>query len=207
VHLDREFVAQQPGKVVRIDIVGWVDAMRLHVLAVLIAEIVVDGQEQPARAHRVEQRPHSGLAGGLGQRRILHRQQVERPGRERCAQGIPADPLDDGVGPFGCLPRPDHCHLGDLDCGDRPATARQPDRVSALAAADVERPARREADDFGDEPPIRASAPPRTIALAVPRVPFGGLRRRAGPLLAALVPIHASQRRPPSQMSGVGTSP
>ncbi len=33
-------------------------------LAVLVVEVVVHGEQQPARAHRGEQRPHSGLAGG-----------------------------------------------------------------------------------------------------------------------------------------------
>jgi hypothetical protein len=77
VQLDGKFVAQQPGKVIRIDIVRRVDAVGLHVLAVFIAEIVVDGQEQAVRACRVEQRPHRSLVGGFGQRRVLHRHQVE----------------------------------------------------------------------------------------------------------------------------------
>src|SRR5262249_11109085 len=84
------------------------------------------------------------------------------------------------------------------------AIAGQPDCVGALAAANVQCPARLEAGDLCKEPPVRASAPPRTVALAVPRVPLGGLRRRAGPLLAVFVPVHVPQRRPPSQMSRTG---
>jgi hypothetical protein len=87
VQLDRESVVQQPAKVVRIDIVRRVDALRFHVLAVLTGEIVVDGQEQPARAHRAEQRPHGGLAGGFGQRRVLHRHET-RPQAPVFAQGL-----------------------------------------------------------------------------------------------------------------------
>jgi hypothetical protein len=83
VQLDREVVAQQPAEVVGIDVVRRVDAPRLHVLAVLVVKVVVDGEQQPAGPHRVEQRPHGGLAGGLGQRRVLHRHEVERAGRER----------------------------------------------------------------------------------------------------------------------------
>ena len=40
---------------------------------------------------------HGGLADRFWARRALHRYEVERPGRERCRQGIPADPLDDGT--------------------------------------------------------------------------------------------------------------
>ena len=78
--------------------------------------------------------------------------------------------------------------------------------VGALAATDVQCPARREVGDLGEEPPVRSPAPPRTVALAVPGVPLRGVRRRAGSLLAAFVPVHVRQRRPPSWMSGAGTA-
>ena len=93
-----EVVAEQPAEVVDTDVVRWVDAPRLHVLAVLVVEIVVHGEQQPARAHRVEQRPHGGLTRGLGQRRVLERHEVERPGRERCLEGVAADPVDGVAG-------------------------------------------------------------------------------------------------------------
>ena len=176
--LDREVVAEQPAEVVDTDVVRRVEAPRLHVLAVLVVEVVVDGEQQPARAHGVEQRPHRGLAGGLGQRRVLHRHEVERAGRERCLQGIPADPLDRGAGRLGGLPRPADGDIGDVDRSDRPAAPGEPDRVGALTTTDVERPARGEVGDLGDEPPVRPPAPHCPVALAVPRVPLGGLRRR-----------------------------
>jgi len=49
--------AEQPDEVVGADVVGWVDASRLHALAVFVPEVVVDGEQQPARSSRVEQRP------------------------------------------------------------------------------------------------------------------------------------------------------
>src|SRR5882724_12556977 len=65
VQLDREAVAEQPDEVVGAYVVGWVDASRLHVLAVVVVEVVVDGEHQPARSYHVEQRPYGRLAGGL----------------------------------------------------------------------------------------------------------------------------------------------
>jgi hypothetical protein len=50
VRFDREVVAEQPGEVVRTDVVRRVDASRLRVLAVFVAEVVVDGEQQPAGA-------------------------------------------------------------------------------------------------------------------------------------------------------------
>ena len=97
VQLDREIVAEQPDEVVGTDVVRRVDAPRLHVLAVLVVEVVVDGEQHPTRAHRIEQPLHGCLAGGLGQSRVLHRHEVERTVRERCLKGVPADPLDEGA--------------------------------------------------------------------------------------------------------------
>jgi hypothetical protein len=61
------------------------------------------------------------------------------------------------------------------------------DRDPALTRTNVEGPARGEAGDLGDKPPVWAPAPHRPVALAVPRVPLGGLRHRAEPLLAVFV--------------------
>ena len=72
----------------------------------------------------------------------------------------------------------------------------EPDRVGALATTDVERPARGEGGDLGDEPPVRPPAPHRPVALAVPRVPLGGLRRHAEALLAVFVLVHGLYARP-----------
>src|SRR5215211_848156 len=166
-------------------------------LAVLVVEVVVDGEQHPTRAHRVEQPPHRGLAGGLGQRRVLHRHEVERTGRERCLEGVPADPLDGGASRMGSLPRAAYGDLGEVDRSDGPAALSEPDRVGALATTDVERPARGESGDLGDEPPVRSPAPHRPDALAVPRVPLGGLRRRAEVLLAVFVLVHGRDGRPP----------
>src|ERR1700722_6287695 len=193
VQLDGEVVSEQPVEVLRTDVVRRVDAARLHVLAVLVVEVVVDGEQQSARAHRIEQRPHGSVARGLGQRRVLHRHKAERTGREHRLQDVPADPVNPGASPFGCLPRPADRHIGDVDGGNRPATASQPDRVGTLAAADVKGLARGEAGDFGDKPPIRAPAPYRLIVLVVSRVPLGGVPRRAGPLLVVFVFWHAPQ--------------
>ena len=69
------------SEVLGTDVVRRVEALSLHVLAVLVVEIVVNGEQQPARANRTEQPPHGGVTGGLGQRRVLHRNEVERASR------------------------------------------------------------------------------------------------------------------------------
>src|SRR5207248_8832945 len=190
---DRDPVAQQPGEVVGADVVGWVDASRLHVLAVVVVEVVVDGEQQPARSYRVEQRPYGRLAGGLGQRRVLHRHEVERAGRERYLQGVSADPLHRGAVQLSSLPGPRYGDVGDVDRSDGPAPLSEPDRVGTLATTDVEHPARGQGADLGDEPPVRPPAPHRPVTLAVPRVPLGGLLRHAKLLLTVFVPEHVRQ--------------
>ena len=85
--------------------------------------------------------------------------------------------------------------IGNVDRSDRPAASSEPDRVGALATTDVERPARCEVGDLGDEPPVRPATPHRPVALAVPGVPLGGLRRRGEPLLGVLVHVRDSNAR------------
>ena len=101
VQIDREVVAEQPEEVLGTYVVRRLDVPGLHVLTVLVVEVVVDGEQQPTSAHRVAQAAHGGLAGGFGQRRVLHRHEVERTGRERCLERVPADPLNAGAGPMG----------------------------------------------------------------------------------------------------------
>jgi hypothetical protein len=110
---------------------------------------------------------------------------------ERAVNGVwrasPRAQSNRGAGQLGSLPRPAYGDIGDVDRGDRPAALSEPDRVGALTRTDVEGPARGEAGDLGDKPPVWAPAPHRPVALAVPRVPLGGLRHRAEPLLAVFV--------------------
>src|SRR3954452_447409 len=49
VQLDREVVAEQPAEVVGTYVVGRVDAAGLHMLAVLVVDVVVDGEQQATR--------------------------------------------------------------------------------------------------------------------------------------------------------------
>ena len=156
---------EQPAEVVRIDIVRRVDALRLHVLAVLIGRgrgrrRGATRQGAPCRATPAR-RPRRRLWAAPGT--ASTRGRTTRPGT--VSAGHPRRPTRRRRRPVLAASRARiTCHVGDVDCGDRPATASQPDRVGALAAADVEGPARREAGDLGEEPPIRASAPPRTVA-------------------------------------------
>jgi hypothetical protein len=129
----------------------------------------------------------AGAPAALGSARVLDRHEAERAGRERCLEGVAAGPVNRGAGQLGSLPRPAYGDIGDVDRGDRPAALSEPDRVGALTRTDVEGPARGEAGDLGDKPPVWAPAPHRPVALAVPRVPLGGLRHRAEPLLAVFV--------------------
>ena len=117
--------AKQLTEVVSVDVIRRVDAPRPHVLAVLVVKIVVDGEQQPTRPHRVEQPADGVLTSCLGQRRVLHRHQVERSNRKRHLEDVPADPPDLDASQFCGLSRPAHRHRGDVDRGDTPAAAEQ----------------------------------------------------------------------------------
>ena len=60
---------------------------------------------------------------------------------------------------------------------DRPAPPNEPDRVGALTTTGIKRRARDQPGDLGDEPALPPPAPHRSVALAVPCVPLGSLRR------------------------------
>ena len=47
-----------------------------------------------------------------------------------------------------------------------------------------------EVGDLGDEPPVRSTAPHRTVTFAVPRVPLRGLCWRAEPPFVVFVLVH-----------------
>ncbi len=79
---------------------------------------------------------------------------------------------------------------GEVGAGDRPAAAGQPDHVAALAAADVERGARGEAGDLGDELGVGVAAPDLLLG-PVSLVPAGGLEHLLGGVTAA--GAHATQ--------------
>lgn len=68
---------------------------------------------------------------------------------------------------------------GYVDCGDQPAARGQPDRASALTAADVQRRARRPIGDGLDQPLVEPAAPtaPRSRRTARPRPPAEQHRR------------------------------
>jgi hypothetical protein len=53
--LDREGLVEESMEVLRIDVVRRVHPARSHVLAMLLVQVVVHGDEQPARADGLEQ--------------------------------------------------------------------------------------------------------------------------------------------------------
>ena len=83
------------------------------------------------------------------QRRRLEeedRHQVVAAGRGSAGDQVVAQGLDPVGHPRlgGVLAHPGQGHLGDVECGDPPAAAGEPDGVGALTAADIERPPGRE---------------------------------------------------------------
>ena len=62
---NREISIEQRDEIVGTDVVGGVKLPRLHVLAMLVVEVVVHGEQYPTRTYRIEQRPHRGFTGGL----------------------------------------------------------------------------------------------------------------------------------------------
>ena len=65
IQLNGEVVKQLP-EVVSTDVIRRVDAPRLHVLPVLVVKIVVDGEQQPTRPQRVQQRRTASSPAALG---------------------------------------------------------------------------------------------------------------------------------------------
>src|SRR4051812_38360083 len=78
---------------------------------------------------------------------------------------------------------------GDVDTGDLPALLAEPDRVGALAAAEVECATRRNAGDLGDQRNV-GSAAPDPVALGVPLVPVIGQRGAVVVVVAHLVMVY-----------------
>ena len=204
VQLDCEVVAEQLGEVVRTDVVRRVDTPRLHVLAVLVVEVVVDGEQQPSGAHRVEQCPHGASPAALGSAGYC----IDTRSNEQAGNGVcRASPQTHSTAApaRSAASRARPMATSEMSI----AVTVQPLRASQIASApspqptSSARPGVRPAD-LDEEPPVRAPAPLRTLALAVPRVPLGGLRRGVETLLAVFVLMHVPQGRPSSQRAGSG---
>src|SRR5437764_286176 len=89
--------------------------------------------------------------------------------------------------------------IGDVDGGDGPTVASQPNGVGALAATNVERSTRGQVGDLSDEPSIGSPAPHRAVPLGVPGVPLVGLRGSTESLVVAVsVSVHDQHGRPPA---------
>ena len=84
VHLDREVVAEQLDEVVRTDVVRRVDAPRLHVLAVLVVKVVVDGEQQARRGTPCRAMLRTAASpAALGSAGYCIETRSNEPGRER----------------------------------------------------------------------------------------------------------------------------
>jgi len=74
--------------------------------------------------------------------------------------------------PAGLLKR----DLGEVDAGHAPALLRQPDRVAALAAGEIERGSRSKSGRLGHEEAVRL-ARPEQLAAAIAAVPLNAVHR------------------------------
>ncbi len=114
--------------------------------------------------------------GGAQQGRVLRGDQVEGSRREHRLRQSGVHPAN-GDTSVPCVPgRPCQRHARDLERGDIPAAAGEPDGVRALAAADVEHPPGREPGDLGHQRTVGLAAPQLRL-VGVPPVPLRLHRR------------------------------
>ena len=142
-------------------------------------EVVAHDEERAARGDRVEQVADAAAVGRAGDRRVLRRHEVERRALERVERvGVGVMALDPQTATLGlggdAVQRP----LRDVARGHVPALLGQPDRIAALAGADVERAAGGEAADLVDERAVGVAAPHLVAAVAV--IPVGLVGRWSG---------------------------
>ncbi len=137
---------------------------------------VVDEQQHAAGRNRGEQRMLGRGVGGAQQSGILRGDEVERPQRVPRLRQLGMHPANGHAGVARVPDGPPQRHARDLERGDIPAAAREPDGVRALATADVEHPSGREPGDLGNQRTVGLTAP-QQLSLGVPPVPF---RRHRG---------------------------
>ena len=110
---------------------------------------MADDEQRATRCNRVQDVANTAAIGCARDRRVLRRHEVERcgfEGIERVRVGVMA--LDGQTAALGLVVDPVERTLGDVTRRHLPALLGQPERVAALAGADVEGAARGEVADL-----------------------------------------------------------
>ena len=163
VDLDLPVLVEAPGDLGREHVLGGVEPQ----VARVRGNGVVDDEQDAAGRDRREQRPLRIAARSPAQRRVLGRDEIERPGRQRRLDQAGVHP-GGGDARARCVPlRPAQRDTGDIQAGDLPSPPGEPHDVRALPAADVQGPAGREVGDLRHQGPVRGTAPDRGVAVAL----------------------------------------
>jgi hypothetical protein len=139
------------GDVVGHDMVGRVE------YAVVVShevELMVDDQERPARGNGTAQQADRGRLGIRGQDAVLDRHEVEGAQLARRLDQPAVHPCDRELQRGGSSRGASEGHCRRVEGRDRPSSLCEPDRVGSFATPNVERLARFEVGDLGDEWPF-----------------------------------------------------
>ena len=142
-------------------------------------EIVAHDEQRATRSNRVQQVVNTAAIGCAGDRCVLRRHEVERCGLEgiECVR-VRVMALDAQTAALGLVVDPVQRALRDVTRRHVPTLLGQPERVAALAGADVEGAARGEAADLLDECAVRVPAP--HLVAPVSMIPVGLVGRWSG---------------------------
>ena len=135
---------------------------------------MADHEEGAARAQGVHGVPQCGPALGGGELQVEDADQVEGARGRRPAGHVALDPLDLDPVRCGQVPRDAERHAREIHARHAPPTLGQPHRIASGATREIERRARSQAGDLGDEEAVgdrRAMDAIRGGVAAVPALP------------------------------------
>ena len=176
LELNGPVVIEHMGDISRPDVVGRVEAARLGLCDSATVEHVMHHEQVSTGRHGGEESVFGGVRGSTQQRRVLDGNEVEDPVAERRLEQTRVNPFDVDARTTGSGAGSIERNLGDVQSAHLPILAGQSECVSPFAAADVERPAQRQAFELCDQ---------RGVGLTTPDLPGPGV---------ALVPCRGRER-------------
>jgi hypothetical protein len=200
--IDREMptFAEQSADITGADEIGRVKSTGFGCLDVDVG--VVHDEQVSSGRHRSQQRSFGLARRSSEQGRVGRSDQVESGRGQRRIEQTSSDPLHVYPGLPGCRFGALQGNFGDVEPGDLPALAGQPDGVRTFTAADIQRPARFERRHFDDQGGVRLTAP-ELLGTGIPPIPFRVVvhPRRAGVVVMVVHPRTLCRRPAISAMT------
>src|SRR6201994_489382 len=166
---------------------------------VQVVPIVTHGQQRPTRGQRRGRGPGQGGEPIGGRLDVGDEARVDPPRRGPVGEQVGVHPVHADPAAGRQPGRPGQPDPGEVHPGDSEAALGQPDRVPALAGAQVDGPARRQLGQFLGHEAVRPGAPDQ-LGTRIPFIP-GGLIHRTPPSPGPSPPLGGpspplSMRRP-----------